>query len=333
MMALSCDLWSEQSSTYACPIPDRSLTSVSAHRCAPATSTAYVRGFRFWNASRKKARARRPPIVPSYSDCFSSAATTRAKYTSLLCTVCRDLRAKSLIISRCAHLHSLGISLRSATEPIDDTATGKMMEGVLAAFAQFDNDVRSDRARVGMRSALDAGRWTFRAPLGYLNAARHEGKSLIHDPEPGPLIQRAFELFATGRYSQQQVLDDVTSRGLRGRHRGPLVKQMLHSILRNTMYIGLLNAPKFGVTGQPGDFDPLVSEKTFYRVQGQLTDSERKAVFYKLEHEGPVAGRRDRRCTAATVNIKMTEGVWDVVSLCCPSPLFLADQRPRQACA
>jgi DNA invertase Pin-like site-specific DNA recombinase len=33
-----------------------------------------------------------------------------------------------------AHLKSLGISLRSATEPIDDTSTGKLMEGVLAAF-------------------------------------------------------------------------------------------------------------------------------------------------------------------------------------------------------
>ena len=31
-----------------------------------------------------------------------------------------------------AHLKSLGISLRSATEPIDDTSTGKLMEGVLA---------------------------------------------------------------------------------------------------------------------------------------------------------------------------------------------------------
>jgi DNA invertase Pin-like site-specific DNA recombinase len=46
-----------------------------------------------------------------------------------------------------SHLQSLGISLRSATEPIDDTSTGKLMEGVLAAFARFDNDVRSDRTR------------------------------------------------------------------------------------------------------------------------------------------------------------------------------------------
>jgi DNA invertase Pin-like site-specific DNA recombinase len=69
-----------------------------------------------------------------------------------------------------ALLQSLGISLRSATEPIDDTSTGKLMEGVLAAFAQFDNDVRSDRTRAGMRVALELGRWTFLAPLGYLNA-------------------------------------------------------------------------------------------------------------------------------------------------------------------
>ena len=45
------------------------------------------------------------------------------------------------------------------TEPIDDTSTGKLMEGVLAAFAQFDNDVRSDRTRAGMRAALELGRW------------------------------------------------------------------------------------------------------------------------------------------------------------------------------
>jgi site-specific DNA recombinase len=69
-----------------------------------------------------------------------------------------------------ALLKSLGISLRSVTEPIDDTSTGKLMEGVLAAFAQFDNDVRSERTRAGMRMALEQGRWMFIPPVGYLNA-------------------------------------------------------------------------------------------------------------------------------------------------------------------
>ena len=42
-----------------------------------------------------------------------------------------------------AHLKSPGISLRSATEPIDATSTGKWREGVLAALARFGNDTRA----------------------------------------------------------------------------------------------------------------------------------------------------------------------------------------------
>jgi DNA invertase Pin-like site-specific DNA recombinase len=69
------------------------------------------------------------------------------------------------------------------------------MEGVLAAFAQFHNDVRSDRTRAGTRAALERGRWTFLAPLGYMNAPRSMGKSLIFDPERPPLVQQAFQDF------------------------------------------------------------------------------------------------------------------------------------------
>ena len=47
-------------------------------------------------------------------------------------------------VSPLDHRHGYRISLRSVTEPIDDTSTGKLMEGVhTASFAQFDNDVRS----------------------------------------------------------------------------------------------------------------------------------------------------------------------------------------------
>lgn len=170
-----------------------------------------------------------------------------------------------------AHLKSLGISLRSATEPIDDTSTGKLMEGVLAAFAQFDNDVRADRTRAGMTAALKVGRWTFRAPLGYLNAPKSTGKSLVPDPERAPLIQHAFEEFASGYFSMREVLADVTRRGLTGRHGGPLGPQLFGTILRNPIYIGLLNVRGYGVASQRADFDPLISDETFYRVQGVLS--------------------------------------------------------------
>jgi len=165
-----------------------------------------------------------------------------------------------------AHLKSLGISLRSATEPIDDTSTGKLMEGVLAAFAQFDNDVRSDRTRAGMRAALELGRWTFPAPLGYLNAPKWSGKSLVPDPERAPLVKQILEDFATGRFTKQEVLARVTERGLRTRRGLVLSPQSFGQMLRNTIYIGLIESPEYGVSTR-GDFEPLVSEQTFYRAQ------------------------------------------------------------------
>jgi hypothetical protein len=53
------------------------------------------------------------------------------------------------------------------------------MEGVLAAFAQFDNDCRSDRTRAGMKAALELGRWVFLAPLGYPMASQLASAALL----------------------------------------------------------------------------------------------------------------------------------------------------------
>src|SRR2546428_9642341 len=142
-----------------------------------------------------------------------------------------------------AHLKSLGISLRSVTEPIDDTSTGKLMEGVLASFAQFDNDVRSERTRAGMRGALELGRWTFPAPLGYLNAPKWSGKSLVPDPERAAFVKQVFEDFATGRFTKQEVLARVTEVGLRTRRGLALSPQSFGQMMRNSIYIGRIVIP------------------------------------------------------------------------------------------
>lgn len=168
-----------------------------------------------------------------------------------------------------AHLKSLGISLRSATEPIDDTSTGKLMEGVLAAFAQFDNDVRSERTRGGMKAALELGRWTFLAPLGYLNAPRSTGKSLVPDPERAALVRRAFQEFARGRFTKDEVRRNVISLGLKTRRGKPVPSQTFDAILRNRVYIAQIDVRDFGISTR-GDFEPLVSEKIFFRVQAIL---------------------------------------------------------------
>lgn len=131
---------------------------------------------------------------------------------------------------------------------------------------QFDNDVRSERTRAGMRAALELGRWTFPAPLGYLNAPKWSGKSLVPDPARASLVREMFEEYASGRFTKQEVLARITERGLRTRRGLALSSQTFGQMLRNSIYIGRIDCPEYGVSTR-GDFEPLVSEQTFHRAQ------------------------------------------------------------------
>jgi site-specific DNA recombinase len=195
-----------------------------------------------------------------------------------------------------AHLKSLGISLRSATEPIDDTSTGKLMEGVLAAFAQFDNDVRSERTRGGMRAALELGRWTFLAPLGYLNAHRTTGRSLIPDPVRASLVRRAFQDFATGRFTKHEVRKKVNALGLTTRRGKPVPSQTFDAMLRNRAYIAQIDVADFGISKR-GDFEPLITERIFFRVQGIL-DGRYEVTAPKQRNDPDFPLRAYVRCEA-----------------------------------
>ena len=120
-----------------------------------------------------------------------------------------------------------------------------------------------------MRAALELGRWTFPAPLGYLNAPKWSSASLVHDPERGPLVRRAFEDLATGHYTKQEVIARATEAGLRSRKGLRLSPQSFGQMMRNPIYVGRVESSDYGVSTQ-GDFEPLVEEATFYRAQAVL---------------------------------------------------------------
>ena len=227
----------------------------------------------------------------------SAKTANRTELTRLL-TYCRenDGRVHVLVVysldrfARCgydhhvvrAYLAKMSITLRSATQPIDESPTGKLMEGVLAAFAQFDNDQRSERTVLGMQEALKRGQWVFPAPLGYRNARRLNGtKTIEPDPKAAPLIRRAFQLYASGLYSQKEVLQQVSAAGLRTKRGFKVGKQSFGKMLRHPLYGGRIQNDEWGIDVK-GDFESVVDEHTFYRVQVELAHSR-------------LAGRHHRR--------------------------------------
>jgi hypothetical protein len=103
--------------------------------------------------------------------------------------------------------------------------------------------------------------------FGYINAPRSMGKSSMPDPERAPIVRRVFEEYATGRFNKQQILMKATAWGLRNRREVPLGSQAIGVLLRNQLYAGIVDVPEYGVRNKRGDFDPLVSEATFFRAQ------------------------------------------------------------------
>ena len=192
-------------------------------------------------------------------------------------------------------LSKYGVSLRSVTEPIDDSPTGKAMEGMLSVFSQLDNDMRSERTKAGMQARMQLGKWSHKAPMGYLNSKE---PSLEPDPQVAPLIAEAFQRMASGRYSLTEVTAYVNALGLRGRNGKPVEAKRLDRILRSPVYKGLIVSKKSAISAQ-GDFKPIVSEGRFELVQAALErNGKAKAPRRRIRPEFPLKGTlRCARCS------------------------------------
>jgi len=180
-------------------------------------------------------------------------------------------------------LRRLNVVLCSAKEPTDNTPAGRLFANVLGSFAQFDNDVRSHRAQDGMKASLKAGRWVWMAPIGYVHGNSKQEPSLTTDPERGPLMFKLFELVASGQ-KKADALAHVTALGLRTRAGRPLSQGTLAKLLKNPLYWGRIEKPEWGVFTK-GDFQPLVSEGLFDRVQRVLSGRALPSVPHRRENE------------------------------------------------
>ncbi len=181
-----------------------------------------------------------------------------------------------------ATLAGFGTRLRSVTEPIDESPVGKFMESIFASIAQFDNDVKADRTRTRMQAALEQGRWTFQAPLGYRTGGR-VGASLVVDDAPAEIIRDAFEALAARRLDKSDARDWMNRRGLRTRAGNELSPQTARSLLRNPLYAGRVVVPKWKIAVD-GDFEPVVRPELFDRVQVLLAGCKVGARSWKLLH-------------------------------------------------
>lgn len=194
-----------------------------------------------------------------------------------------------------ASLLKQNIRVISVTEPIDTKPEGKLLETILAGFAQFDNDVRAARTVQGLRRKLQEGLFPWKAPLGYRTATLGQKKTEPDRPEQPAfrILQQAWNDFATGRYMKVEILRKVTKQGLRTQAGKPLSKQSLANVFADPFYAGILRDPWSGEE-HPGRHLPMVSRTTFAKVQVMLRKSHVAVPHKNLRPEFPL--RAFARC-------------------------------------
>jgi hypothetical protein len=159
------------------------------------------------------------------------------------------------------------------------------MANMFAAFNQFDNDRKSERTKTGMLKAASIGRWPHKAPLGYKNlVGSRTGVNIVHDPDRSALVQKAFELAATGLHSQAEILRTITQHGLTTAKEKPLSMQTFQKMLVNPIYKGLIVLPEWDFSG-PGSFEPLIKADQFDAVQDLLAGRRPNLTGYQRNRE------------------------------------------------
>ena len=135
-----------------------------------------------------------------------------------------------------------------------------------------------------MKARVTDGRWCWKAPHGYVATGRRgKGVSLTPDPRVAPLIADLFGLVGSGRYRPYDALARVTARGLMCQRGRPMSLGTALQTLRNPVYCGRLELPRWGVS-MKGDWEGLVSEELFAQTQRVLAG---KAVRgYRPHPEG-----------------------------------------------
>jgi site-specific DNA recombinase len=122
-----------------------------------------------------------------------------------------DRLGRSLLIIVDAHdrLQAAGVSLRSATEPIDTSnPSGRLIFQMLASFAEYERETIRERTRAGLHRAFRSGRHFGVAPYGY--RADEHGYLLVV-PEEAEIVRGIIERVAEGSslYAETKRLNDL----------------------------------------------------------------------------------------------------------------------------
>jgi DNA invertase Pin-like site-specific DNA recombinase len=215
-------------------------------------------------------------------------------------------------------LRKQGIQVVSINEPVDDTPSGKLLEGIIEVIDEFYSANLSQDVLRGMKENAGRGfRNGGRAPYGYIRVKVQDGTKsrtkLEPDPKTAPIVQRVFRECLEGK-GLKAIARGLNTDGLASSTGKKWGATSIEKILHNEAYTGALVWGKRSRTHNPtknslpslrmeSAWPVVVDETTFTQAQAILI-ARAPMVTHPREIDSPylLSGiMRCGRCGAAMV--------------------------------
>lgn len=114
-------------------------------------------------------------------------------------------------------------------------------------------------------TVLENGRLPGRAPFGYKNDVGQKTVSI--DESVAPYIRQAYDMYATGMYSYQQISDELYNQGLRTKANKKVYKSAIERWLKEPFYHGIIRR---GGKHYVGNHQAIITKSKYDQVQEVL---------------------------------------------------------------
>lgn len=231
------------------------------------------------------------PIVEEFEEKETAAKLGRPIFNQMLKAL-KQGRADGVIIHKIdrsarnlkdwANLGELldqGSEVHFANESLDLHSRGGRLSADIQAVvaADYIRNLREE-TRKGFYGRLKQGLYPRPAPVGYVDCGKGLPKEV--DPVQGPLVKRAFELYATGQWGLDALVKKLYALGLRNKKGQKVTRNGLSKMLHNLFYVGVVKIQTQDEV-YAGQHTPLISQSLFNQVQAVL---QGKHIKIKRRH-------------------------------------------------
>ena len=170
-------------------------------------------------------------------------------------------------------LGKLGVRVVSTVLDMGETPESQMVETIIHAVDQYQSQASGADIAYKMGQKAKNGGTVAKAKIGYLNVREQidgrEIRTIALDDKRAPLVLKAFELYATGDYTGEQVHQVVTAAGLTTRAtkrkpEQPVSLNTLYEMLQDPYYKGIVT---YKGEEYEGRHPAIVTPELFDRAQ------------------------------------------------------------------